>query len=279
MEMIQALELLSGHTAGQWGMVTTRQAQLIGVDDVTLHRLKTAGLLEGVRRGVHAVTSADASDARAEQSVWLALHPEVAGWERPKLDPDGGVISHRSAARLHGVGELVNTRVEITVPRRRTMRDPNAWLHQAELTDADVTVLNGLPVTSPTRTICDLLDQHIDASHIATIIRQAVEGGQVQLDHLAEKIKPYARRYGAKPLTGAALLDLLLAQIGLSTQELSTRPSPETTWGQLQELAWRDLKNASVTWGQLAEMSPEIAQRLRRTTTTPNTTIEPNDGT
>jgi predicted transcriptional regulator of viral defense system len=277
MEMVHALELLSGYTAGQWGMVTTRQAQLIGVDHVTLHRLKTAGLLEGVRHGVHAVTSSGVSRARAEQAAWLALRPQVAGWERPKLDPDGGVVSHRSAARLHGLGDLVNTRVEMTVPRRRTMRDPGVWLHRAELTGADVTVLDGLPVTTPTRTICDLLDQHIDASHIATIIRQAVEGGQAQLDQLAEELKPYARRYGAKPLTGAALLELLLTQIGLSTSELSTRPSPTITWGQLQELTWDDLKTAGVTWGQLAEMSPEIAQRLRRATTAPDSTTEPND--
>jgi predicted transcriptional regulator of viral defense system len=277
--MIRALELLGAYTAGQWGMVTTRQAQMLGVDEVTLHRLKTAGLLEGVRHGVHALTSAEASDTRAEQAAWLALRPGVAGWERPKLDPDGGVISHRSAARQHGLGDLVHTRVEMTVPRRRTMRDPNVWLHRAELTDADVTVLNGLPVTTPTRLIRDLLDQHIDASHIATIIRQAVEGGQVRLDELAEQLKPYARRYGAKPLSGTALLELLLAQIGLSTQELAVRPSPPITWGGLQELTWEDLQDTGVTWGQLAKISPEIARGLKRATTAPDSTTEPNDET
>jgi hypothetical protein len=38
------------------------------------------------------------------------LRPDVAGWERPKVDPDGGVIAHRSALRLHGLGDLVNDR-------------------------------------------------------------------------------------------------------------------------------------------------------------------------
>ncbi|MGW6936439.1 type IV toxin-antitoxin system AbiEi family antitoxin domain-containing protein [Lentzea sp. NPDC054927] len=229
MDTVRALELLSTYTAGQWGMVTTQQALRAGVGDVTLHRLKTVGLLEGVRRGVYASTSAEESDARAEQAAWLALRPEVAGWARPKLDPDGGVISHQSAARLHNIGDLVNAHVEITVPRRRTTRDPGVRLRRGVLTDADVMILNGLPVTTPMRTIYDLLGQHIDAGHVATIIRQAVEAGQVRLDELAEQIQPHARSYGAKPPTGVALLELLLVQIGLSIQDLVTRPSPFRT--------------------------------------------------
>lgn len=266
METVRALELLGEYTAGQWGMVTTQQALRSGIDDVTLHRLKSAGLLESVRRGVYAVTSAEASDARAEQAAWLALRPEVAGWARPELDPDGGVVSHESAARLHNLGDLVNTRVDITTPRRRTTRDLGVRLRRGDLAEADVVVLNGLPVTTPLRTIYDLLGDHVDASHLATIVRQAVEAGQVQLDELAERIQPHARAYGAAPATGAALLELLLAQIGLTVQHLVTRPAPAATWAEF--------KDQNVTWGQLAAMSPEILQRLLQTTNVPRDTAE-----
>jgi predicted transcriptional regulator of viral defense system len=250
MELVQALELLSGYTAGQWGMVTTRQALSLGVDDVTLHRLRAAGLLETVRHGVHAATSAAASDARAEQAAWLSLRPGAAAWERPALDPDGGVLSHQSAARLHGLGDLPDTRVEMTVPRRRTSRDPGVWLRRAELADADVTLLDGLPVTTPLRTIRDLLDRHTDASHIATIIRQAVEARLVTLGELAGAVTPYARRYGARPGNGLELLAQLLAQIGVSPADLAPRP----------DFVWHE--NTNVTWGQLAKAAPELAQRL-----------------
>lgn len=221
MELVQALELLGGYTAGQWGMVTTRQALSLGVDDVTLHRLRAAGLLETVRHGVHAATSSPASDARQEQAAWLSLRPDTAAWERPQLDPDGGVISHQSAARLHGLGDLPNTRVEMTVPRRRTMRDPGVWLRKAELTDAEVTLLDGLPVTTAARTIRDLLDRRTDASHIATIILQAAEARLVAPDALVDQIRPYARRYGVTPGNGAELLTQLLAQVGVSRDELT----------------------------------------------------------
>jgi hypothetical protein len=136
------------------------------------------------------------------------------------------VLSHHSASRLHGLGELVNDSITITVPRRRTVRDPDVRVKLASLTDADVTLLDGLPVTTVLRTICDLLDQHVDASHIATIIRQGVEAGLVQLDVLAEHLAPYTRRYGARPHDGEGLLDHLLNQIGLSTADLALRPVP-----------------------------------------------------
>ena len=221
MEMVRALELLGGYTAGQWGMVTTRQALALGVDDVTLHRLKAAGLLETVRHGVHATTSAPASDARLEQAAWLSLRPDAAAWTRPKLDPDGGVVSHESATRLHLLGDLPSTRVEMTVPRRRTMRDPGVWLRKAELTDPEVTLLDGLPVTTPLRTIRDLLDRRTDASHIATIIHQAVEAGLVRIGELPGEVWPYARRYGVR--NGTELVSQLLAQIGVSPDELPAR--------------------------------------------------------
>lgn len=172
------------------------------------------------------------------------------------------MVSHRSAARLHGLGEFVNDRVELTVPRRRTMRDSAVLIHQANLNDADVTLVDGLPVTTALRTVCDLLDQHLDASHIATVIYQAVQAGQIGLDELAERIGPYARRYGVKPFDGTALLEQLLRQIGTSITELATRPSP--TLGELTSSAvtWEDLLRNGVTWDQLANMPPDVARKL-----------------
>ena len=48
---------------------------------------------------------------------------------------------------------------------------------------------HGSPRLTAIRTIYDLLGQHSDASHVATIVRQAVEAGQVRLDELAERIQ------------------------------------------------------------------------------------------
>ncbi|MFD0809846.1 type IV toxin-antitoxin system AbiEi family antitoxin domain-containing protein [Amycolatopsis umgeniensis] len=225
--MRQALGLISEFTADQWGMVTSRQAKEVGVDGSTLHRMEKVGYLDRVRRGVYASTTAAVDVARDEQAAWLALNPAVASWERPVPDPDGGVVSHRSAARLHGLGELVADRITFTSSRRRTSRDPDLWFKLADLDRDDVTFVDRLPVTTALRTICDLLDQHLDGSHVGAIIHDAVLANLVQLDVLSDSIGPYALRYGIRrPDDGEALLEHLLVQIGTSTALLARRPAP-----------------------------------------------------
>ncbi len=227
METSKAFELLGEHVGEQWGMVTARQAKHLGIDAVTLYRLKDTGFLDLVRRGVYVATSAPVHPHQTEQAAWLALRPDTWAWERNPLDPDDGVLSHDAAVRLHGFGELAENEIAFTVPRRRTSRDADLRFKiDRNLTDDDVTILDGLPVTTMLRTVSDLLDQHLDGSHVATIIREAVEAGRLRLDTLSERIAPYARRYRVRPLTGAALLEHLLGQIGLTIDDLATRPRP-----------------------------------------------------
>ncbi|WP_216215626.1 type IV toxin-antitoxin system AbiEi family antitoxin domain-containing protein [Amycolatopsis aidingensis] len=225
MDRMGALALLAEYTAQQWGLVTTAQAVRAGVDTVTLTRLADAGHLQSVRRGVYALDAAPESRLREEQAVWLWLNPSVPAWERPKLDPDGGVLSHASATIAHDVGDLVADTVELTVPRRRTTRDPAVKLHRDEkLTDDDVVLIDGLPVTSARRTVLDLLAQHTDASRIAQVIRDGTESDRLDLDELSVEIGPYARRYGLKTRDGRRLLEHLLATIDTTPGQLTRRP-------------------------------------------------------
>uniref|UniRef100_UPI003F499547 type IV toxin-antitoxin system AbiEi family antitoxin domain-containing protein n=1 Tax=Amycolatopsis sp. CA-082387 TaxID=3239918 RepID=UPI003F499547 len=259
--MDKAFELLGEYVGEQWGMVTARQAKSLGIDAVTLYRLKDAGFLDLVRRGVYVATSAAVHRHQAEQAAWLALRPGIWAWDREPLDPDDGVLSHDTAARLHGFGELVESAIAFTVPRRRTSRDTDLWFKVDDsLTDDDVTLVDGLPVTTMLRTVCDLLDQHIDGSHIATIIREAVEAGQLRLDTLADRIAPYARRYRVRPLTGTALLEHLIEQIGLTIDDLATRPRPgRRTDGAGALIAATALANLGGQFG----LTDEIRKNLR----------------
>ncbi|WP_112232047.1 type IV toxin-antitoxin system AbiEi family antitoxin domain-containing protein [Lentzea atacamensis] len=237
MDTAGALRLIGDFTANQWGMITSGQAMTVGVDGATLHRLLGDGHLDRVRHGVYASTSATVSETRDQQAAWLSLNPATPAWERPLLDPDGGVLSHQSAANLHNLGELFNDRIAFTTPRRRTSRDSDLWFKTARLSEADVTLVDSLPVTTPLRTICDLLDQRLDGGHVATIIRQAVLANLVQLDDLADAIAPYARRYGVRPPgNGLRLLEHLLAQVGTSPAELARRPAPESVQDALVAL-------------------------------------------
>ncbi|GAA1228888.1 hypothetical protein GCM10009676_09190 [Prauserella halophila] len=228
METRAALAILGEYTAEQWGLVTAAQASAAGVDSVTLYRLKDAGFLAPIRRGVYAATAAPDAQFQDERAVWLALNPSVPAWQRSKLDRDGGVLSHGSAARLHGLGDLTAEVVTVTVPRRRSLRDPSVQVRRRQLTEQDVTLIDGLPTTTPLRTVQDLLDDHSDGSHLATIIRQGVQTGVLEPGGLVANVGAYARRYDIGNRDGERLVDYLLGHIGSSLATLTGRTTSTT---------------------------------------------------
>jgi len=212
--------------------VTSAQATGAGVDRTTLARLVEAGLLDHIRRGVYAVLAAPEDPLREARAAWLQLNPAVPGWERPLIDPDGGVVSHTTAARVHDLGDLVAGRFHFVVPRRRTTKHRDIALHLVRLDERDVTKIDGLPVTTVERTIADLLHDRVDAGHIGDVISQALLRGMVDPAVLAERVAPYAGRYGIAAPGGDALLRHLVGQAGKVVAPAVTTSSPD----QLAEL-------------------------------------------
>jgi hypothetical protein len=71
--------------------------------------------------------------------------------------PDGVVLSHESAAIVHGLATYdVPAAVRLTGNRIRSTRTSDAHLHRAQLRDHDVTTVGEIPVTSLARTAVDL---------------------------------------------------------------------------------------------------------------------------
>ena len=126
----------------QHGVVTTTQAEAVLSRGQVRARLRQGRLLP-VRIGVIAVAGVPAT---WEQQLMAAV---LAGG-------DGAVASFRSAARLWALGPRED-RIEITVPRARRARLPGVVVHD---TTVDGTihrgVIQGIAVTSPARTLCDL---------------------------------------------------------------------------------------------------------------------------
>lgn len=226
MKRTEALHLIGEYAADQGGLVTSAQAKIVGVDGITLRRLVDAGLLERVTHGVYGIPPAMAAEHLIERAAWLRLAADRPGWERKPLDADGGVLSHRSAAAVHGLGDLVADTVEITVPRRRTSRDPNVRLRIARLTDDEVTSVAGLPVTTVERTITDLLADHTDGGHVGDVIADAHRRDLVTLPSLAKRVARFAPAYGIRqggPERGTKLVAQLLAQVGYGSREHDRR--------------------------------------------------------
>ena len=214
------------------GLVTSAQATGAGVDRTTLARLVEAGLLDHIRRGVYAVLAAPEDPLREARAAWLQLNPAVPGWERPLIDPDGGIVSHTTAARVHDLGDMLVGRFHFIVPRRRTTKHRDIALHLVPLDDQDVTKIDGLPVTTAERTIADLLNDRVDAGHIGDAIYQALLRRMVDPTALAERVAPYARRYGIAAPEGDALLRHLVGQAG----KVVPLSAPTSSLDQLAEL-------------------------------------------
>jgi len=203
--------------AGQWGLLTAAQAEREDVTRSQLTRLADAGVLERVERGVYATTSSTDQN-RALRAAWLALDPTQTAEERLANPGAVGVISHTSAASLHKLGDLLDDVPEVTYPHRKQTRR-GIRLHRGDLTEADVTLVDGLPTTTEERTVADLLRDGHDSEHIAQIIGQGVRRGVIDLPDLAEHLEPLARRYGQPD--GQCLVAYLLDLVGLSPVALA----------------------------------------------------------
>lgn len=193
-------------------MVTSAQATAAGVNYMQLNRMTEAGLLERIGQGVYLMIGGQAAATRnrAQKVAWLRLDAATPGWERPLLGPNSGVVSHGSAAVLLQLGDLVAHDVEFTVTRRRTSRDPAVKLHRRTLAAYEVTWADGLPVTTATRTLTDLLQAGIPVENAGSFLAEALDRRMVNVDSVISEVAPFAASYGCRPGDGQALVELLL---------------------------------------------------------------------
>jgi Transcriptional regulator, AbiEi antitoxin len=196
----------------QWGLITRRQAQKAGIPTTTLERLTADGsLLERVAQGVYRFTGAPPPDHLGLRAAWLQLAPQVPAWERTIRD---GVVSHRSAAALYGIGDLPADRHDFTLPQRRQSRRPDVKLHIRELQPTEWIELRGLPVTRPSRIASDLLRDREDPEAVARLVVEAVREVYDYPGTFADSLSPHAFGFGLRKGDGLALLRWLFDLVG-----------------------------------------------------------------
>lgn len=193
----------------QWGLITRRQLEALGIRPATLARMLSDGTLERVTHGVYRLRGAGEPDHVGLRAAWLALDPAVPAWER--LDaPDVALVSHASAADLYGVGDLRADVHEFTLPGRRQTRRDDVRLHRAVVPDEYRIVLRGLPLTRAGWMIGDLLADHVDPESVARITAEVVDRVFDYPSVVAERIAPFATRFGLDRGDGVGLLEELL---------------------------------------------------------------------
>ncbi|MFC3996764.1 type IV toxin-antitoxin system AbiEi family antitoxin domain-containing protein [Nocardiopsis sediminis] len=212
-----ALTSLADLAEEQWGLFTRRQAEAAGMAWSTLSRLAAdEATVERVAHGVYRLRGAPPADHLDLRAAWLQLAPGTPVWERT---PDTGVVSHRSAAALHGLGHLPADVHEFTLPARRQTRRPDVRLHRGHLAEADRTALHGLPVTRPARTAADLLADREDPGAVAHVVADALRAGHDHPATVTRALSPHATRFGLRRGDGHALLRWLLDLTGAPEQQ------------------------------------------------------------
>ncbi|MGB7963303.1 MAG: nucleotidyl transferase AbiEii/AbiGii toxin family protein [Propionicimonas sp.] len=155
MERRTVVEVVAGIAAGQWGMFTTAQAAAVGVSRLEVARLVDAGLVRRVRQGVHVMPGVPSDAFEEVRAEWLATDPTRTAGER-RSDADPVVVSDETAAAIHGIGDLSAGGVHLTASRRLQTRQAWVSVHQRTLTAKEYQWIDGLPVTTPRRTLEDL---------------------------------------------------------------------------------------------------------------------------
>jgi predicted transcriptional regulator of viral defense system len=202
----------------QWGLITAAQATAGGVARSTLLRREQAGALERMRAGVYRLPGAPASRLDDLRAAWLSSAPAVPAWERA-AEPDV-VVGGAAAAWAHDIGDLYPSPVLLYTRTRRQSKHEDVRYSSRFLPSEDVTLLDGLPVTTRERTIADLLNEPgSDMSLVADALRDA-ERADADLDtaRLATLLDATAKRLGHA--SGVALYEHLRSMTRVDAERL-----------------------------------------------------------
>ena len=154
-------------------MVTTAEMREAGLSRHVVARHEEAGTLVRQFRGVYLVGRTKPTQDERERAAVKACG-------------DGAVLSHRSAARRWKILRHHRGPVEVTA---RTQRRRRKGLHPylANLAPADVTIKDGVPITTVARTLVDLA-MLVDEAVLDTAVHEADNLKRLHLRKVDEAI-------------------------------------------------------------------------------------------
>src|SRR6266568_5027299 len=126
----------------QYGVFSREQLCGFGVTKGMIHRRVAAGRWERMNPRVFRI-------AGAPESWRQSLRAATLGWG------DAARVSHRAASGLWRLAGFEPGIIELTVPRSRQRAVPGI-VHRNMLFEADATILDRIPITTPARTVIDI---------------------------------------------------------------------------------------------------------------------------
>ncbi|MDR0501096.1 MAG: type IV toxin-antitoxin system AbiEi family antitoxin domain-containing protein [Coriobacteriales bacterium] len=175
---------ISEIAASQMGLITSAQAARFGVSRNVLAYMARVGKVERVEHGVYRVCGAPYSVNQDIYAVWLSSAPAQMAHERYS-DFDGTVVGGRSAAAIHGIGDFFISPYRFFTHTRLNSKRKNIIFTKRLVDKADVVFTDfGLPLTSITRTIYDLIYDNEELSLFSGAFTDALKDKSFDADRL-----------------------------------------------------------------------------------------------
>ncbi len=162
-------QLIGDLATRQHGVVALHQLTALAVSRQQVRTRLERGRWRWLHRGVYAVGHEALTRRGRLLAAVLACGP-------------GAVLSHRSAAELWEIRTRRHRRIEVTAPVHRRNRD-GIEVHRSATLEGDVTVVDGIPVTTVARTLTDLADVVV-ASAVQLALATAERRGLIDRDDL-----------------------------------------------------------------------------------------------
>jgi uncharacterized protein DUF559/putative AbiEi antitoxin of type IV toxin-antitoxin system len=174
--------------AAQGGIIDHEQLLAIGVSSAAITRWIEAGLLHPQHVGVYAVG-----------------HPRLSAlgrrWAAVRACGPGAVLSHASAGDAWRMRRSAAALIDVTVPNRSARCRPGIRIHRPRTLPPDeVTALDGLPITTPARTLLDLAATGLRGRRLEAALDHAERALRIDWADVALVIEAHPRRRGTPAL-------------------------------------------------------------------------------
>lgn len=177
----------------QQGYFTAQQAEECGIPHSNFHFRIRSGEWVKLLRGVYRLVRYPVTE-RSELVLWIL-------WSRDKKGNPQGVWSHQTALDIHEISDVMPSKMHMTVPprfRKRVAIPKHLKLHFATLTKSDVETWQGYQVTTPLRTLIDVIEEGIvPEEQIEQAIRDGLRTGILNERDLnkTSQLKKYSYLY------------------------------------------------------------------------------------
>jgi predicted transcriptional regulator of viral defense system len=211
MQRSEALEALLEAASEQGGYVTAAQATRLGLERDDIARLVNWGDLHRLRHGVFRMRH---GQARHEDDIaaWLHFERGRLPWER--RGATNVVVSNASAAALHRLGTIIPERPTVTLLTAGSPHLSDVVVRRAPLAPEDWAWLDAgplqLPVTTPARTIVDLLLDREEPSYVARAAREALVEQLASSEDIMDAARRRKSRSGALQTRVSSLLESVI---------------------------------------------------------------------